>query len=176
MNYLYALAIFAAFLALGLFIARRKNMFEKRVDIALASGLSVWSDRMVDVAREVGTKPLSHAQLKAIDQALTNVYARAAERGYRRFLDHSVYTVVILKSELYKDIPVFRMPDGEYVVGAGYSMKERIFAVAECGDDQLQALTTAVENEAEHVLLYANDRDLFNKTKIHKDGEGHPLF
>lgn len=176
MNYLFAAAIFAAFIAVALFIAKRKTPFEKRVDIALASGLSVWTSRMVDVAREPGTQQLTSAHLEAIDQALTNVFARAAELGWRRYLDHASYTVVILKSETYKGIPVFRMPNGEYVVGAGYSMKKRIIAVAECDEQHLDELKLSVVNEAEHVLAYFNDRELYNRTTIHAEGEGHPIF
>ena len=176
MTLLLLIAAACVAVAIALYLVKRKNAFEKRVDLALSAGLARWSPRNVDVARERGTQPLTDEQLETIDQALTIVYERARARGYRRYLDHSVYTVVILKSEMYKGLPVFRMHTGEYVTGAGYDMDEHIIAVAECTPEQNSYLAQSVINEAEHVIAFHNDRELFEDTKVHEDGEGHPLF
>lgn len=173
---LILIIIAAALVPLAVYLwTRQKSELEKRVDRAMSDGLNRWSPRYADVARERDVAvTLEH--LTAIDTGLAEVFERARSKGYTRHLEQSLYTFVFLMGESFKGVNVFRMPDGDYVAGIVVDLDKRIIAIPEHKPDQTAELAQIVGYEAEHCILYANDRDLFERTKTHAPGEGHPIF
>lgn len=174
----FALAVLVAgIVALVVYLRRRKTPIEQRIDRALtAAGSGGYTPREVRVVQEAGTSLLTIEQLDAIDRGLQDVFDRAAVLGYRRCLEPSLYTIVILRGEAYKGVRVFRLSTGLAVAGICVDLDNRVVAVADHDPVQLDELARIVGYEAEHIVLYFNDPELFERTETHAPGEGHPLF
>lgn len=174
-----AIVIFLAVLApvlLVLLWVRRPNVLERRIKAALSSGRNAWSTCFVDVASEAGTCQLLNEQLDAIDTGLQFTFDKARTRGWTLALDFEGYTVVILKGEKYKGVNCIRMPNGEWVAGLVTDLAKQIIVIPEPSSGELEELARIIGYEAEHIIAFHNDRDLFERTETHETGEGHPIF
>ena len=130
--------------------------------------------------------------LRAIDVGFTNLFAVARRHGYRARLDYASYTVFIAKADRIKDStggysPDIAVPAGQYA-GSGYDQGGYVYAagmvlaynpsafiIAE-HDGNVTRISDIVRFEGEHIILYYNDRSLYEKTKDHSQGGGHPIL
>jgi hypothetical protein len=130
--------------------------------------------------------------LAAIDNGLTELFNIASRHGYRSRLDYSNYTVFIARADRTKDSSGAYSPDiavaagqyagsgydqGGYVYAAGMVMAFNpcVFIIAEHERD-LQRISNVVRYEGEHLILYHNDRALYERTADHSRGGGHPIL
>lgn len=130
--------------------------------------------------------------LRAIDTGFANLFAVARSHGYRARLDYSSYTVFIAKADRNKDStggysPDIAVPAGQYA-GSGYDQGGYVYAagmvlafnpsafiIAE-HERNVERISDIVRFEGEHIVLYYNDRSLYEKTKDHSRGGGHPIL
>ena len=130
--------------------------------------------------------------LRAIDSGLSELFAIAARRGYRQGLNYSDYTVFIGRADRQRDSAGAYSPDiavgaaqyggsvydkGGYVFAAGMvlSMAPGAFLVAEHERD-FGRIANVARYEGEHIILYHNDRQLYQRTYDHSRGGGHPIL
>jgi hypothetical protein len=130
--------------------------------------------------------------LSAIDNGLTELFNIASRHGYRNRLDYSNYTIFIARADRTKDSGGAYSPDiaigaaqyagsvydqGGYVYAAGMVMAYNpcAFIIAE-HDRDLQRISNVVRYEGEHLILYHNDRALYERTRDHSRGGGHPIL
>ena len=136
--------------------------------------------------------PPSAAMLGAIDRGFENLFAIAARHGYRSRLRHSDYTVYIARADRLRDSygnysPGFAVSAGQYA-GSDYDQGGYIYAagmviaynpsaflIAEHTRD-LNLVSEIVRYEGEHLVLYHNDRRLYQQTADHSRGGGHPIL
>ena len=137
------------------------------------------------------TQP-SASTLHAIDEGFTDLFNVARRHGYRARLEHTSYTVFIARADRSKDSSGQYSPDiavaaGQYA-GSGYDQGGYIYAagmvlaynpcafiIAEHGRD-FNRISNVVRYEGEHLILYHNDRSLYNRTADHSRGGGHPIL
>lgn len=130
--------------------------------------------------------------LRAIDTGFAELFQIARRHGYTRRLNYSDYTVFIGRADRTKDSqgsysPDVAVPAGQYA-GSGYdqggfvyaagmmlTVNPSAFLIAEHERD-LQRISNVVRYEGEHIVLYYNDRALYNKTADHSRGGGHPIL
>ncbi|MDX6696580.1 MAG: hypothetical protein QOF02_4183 [Blastocatellia bacterium] len=130
--------------------------------------------------------------LRAIDDGLTELFVVARRHGYRARLEHTAYTVYIARADRDKDSGGNYSPDiavaaGQYA-GSGYDQGGFIYAagmvlaynpcafiIAEHAHD-FQRISNVVRYEGEHLVLYYNDRQLYERTADHSRGGGHPIL
>jgi hypothetical protein len=130
--------------------------------------------------------------LDAIDRGFVDLFAVAARHGYqnrRRFED---YTVFIGRADRVKDSQGQYSPDvavpaqqyagtdydqGGFIYAAGMvlAFNPCAFVIAE-HDRDLGRVSNVVRFEGEHLILYYNDRALYEKTADHSRGGGHPIL
>jgi hypothetical protein len=132
------------------------------------------------------------SMLNAIDAGLTDLFAVARKHGYRSRLDYGWYTVFIGRPDRVKDgnnaySPDIAVPAGQYA-GSAYDQGGFIYAagmvlafdpcafvIAEHSTD-FGRVSNVVRFEGEHLVLYYNDRALYNSTADHSRGGGHPIL
>ena len=130
--------------------------------------------------------------LEAIDRGFADLFAVARRHGYRNHLNYGEYTVFVARPDRTKDSSGQYSPDlavaaGQYV-GSGYDQGGYIYAagmvlafnpsafiIAEHERDW-QRISNVVRFEGEHVVLYYNDRALYERTADHSRGGGHPIL
>lgn len=130
--------------------------------------------------------------LRAIDSGFANLFAVARKHGYRARLDFTSYTVFIARADRTKDStggysPDIAVPPGQYA-GSGYDQGGFVYAagmvlafnpsafiIAE-HESSIERVSNIVRFEGEHIILYYNDRSLYEKTKDHSQGGGHPIL
>ncbi|HEY0321962.1 MAG TPA: hypothetical protein VGC66_13465 [Pyrinomonadaceae bacterium] len=130
--------------------------------------------------------------MRAIDDGFTELFQIARRHGYTRRLNYTDYTVFIGSADRMKDSqgnysPDVAVPAGQYA-GSGYDQGGFIYAggmvltfdpsaflIAE-HDREWQRVSNVVRYEGEHLVLYYNDRALFNKTADHSTGGYHPIL
>jgi hypothetical protein len=130
--------------------------------------------------------------LRAIDDGFTELFQIARRHGYTRRLSYSDYTVFIGRADRLKDSqgnysPDVAVPAGQYA-GSGYDQGGFVYAggmvltfnpsaflIAE-HDREWQRVSNVVRYEGEHLVLYFNDRPLFEKTADHSKGGYHPIL
>lgn len=130
--------------------------------------------------------------LRAIDDGFAELFQIARRHGYTRRLNYSDYTVFIGRADRMKDSqgnysPDVAVPAGQYA-GSGYDQGGFIYAagmvltfnpsaflIAE-HDRNWQRISNVVRYEGEHLVLYYNDRPLFEKTADHSKGGFHPIL
>jgi hypothetical protein len=130
--------------------------------------------------------------LRSIDDGLTELFRVARRHGYTSHLDYSYYTIFIARADRTKDSQGAYSPDiavaaGQYA-GSGYDQGGYIYAagmvlafnpcafiIAEHERD-LGRVSNVVRYEGEHLILYYNDRALYEKTADHSRGGGHPIL
>ncbi len=143
-------------------------------------------------ARIYAVNEPNSAMLDAIDDGLTELFRVAKKHKYKTRLKYSDYTIFIAKADRTKDInkkysPDIAVPAGQYA-GSVYDQGGFIYAAgmvlaynpcafvfAEHTKD-LQRVSDVVRYEGEHLVLYHNDRQLYNETADHSQGGGHPIL
>jgi len=130
--------------------------------------------------------------MRAIDSGLTELFAVARRKGYRQRLNYSDYTVFIGRADRNRDSAGAYSPDiavgaaqyrgsvydqGGYVFAAGMvlSMEPGAFLIAE-HDRDFGRIANVARYEGEHIVLYHNDRRLYQQTYDHSRGGGHPIL
>ena len=143
-------------------------------------------------ARVYSVKKPSSKMLKAIDDGLTQLFTIARKHKYSKRLNYSDYTIFIAKADRTKDRTKQYSPDiavsaaqyagsiydqGGYIYAAGMvvAFNPCAFIIAEHTKD-FQRVSNVVSYEGEHIVLYHNDRQLYNKTADHSKGGGHPIL
>jgi hypothetical protein len=130
--------------------------------------------------------------LDAIDRGFYELFAVAQRRGYRNRLSFGDYTVFIGRADRTKDSSGQYSPDiavpaqqyaggyydqGGFIYAAGMvlAFNPSAFVIAE-HDRDLGRISNVVRYEGEHIILYYNDRGLYEKTADHSRGGGHPIL
>ena len=130
--------------------------------------------------------------LDAIDRGLTELFAVARRHGYRNHLSFSDYTVFIARPDRTTDSARHYSPDiavgagqyagsdydqGGFIYAAGMvlAFNPSAFIIAE-HDRDWQRISNVVRYEGEHLVLYYNDRPLYERTADHSRGGGHPIL
>lgn len=134
----------------------------------------------------------SDEMLRAIDSGFTELFAIARRHRYDKRLNYSDYTIFIARADRTKDSqgaysPDLAVPAGQYAgsyfdqggfiyaAGMVLALKPSAFIIAEHQRD-LQRVSNVVSYEGEHLVLYYNDRPLYEKTADHLTGGYHPLL
>lgn len=130
--------------------------------------------------------------LDAIDRGFADLFAVARRHGYRNRLNFGDYTVFVARPDRTKDSSGQYSPDialaaGQYA-GSGYDQGGYIYAagmvlafnpsafiIAE-HDRNWQRISNVVRFEGEHLVLYYNDRGLYERTADHSRGGAHPIL
>jgi hypothetical protein len=143
-------------------------------------------------ARVVARTTPSPETLRAIDDGLAELFNVARRHGYTARLDYSYYTIFIARADRTKDSQGSYSPDiavpagqyagsyydqGGYVYAAGMVLAYNpcAFIIAEHEKD-FGRIANVVRYEGEHLVLYYNDRALYEKTADHSKGGGHPIL
>jgi hypothetical protein len=143
-------------------------------------------------ARVYSVSQPNSKMLNAIDQGLADLFAIAQKNKYQKRLNYSDYTIFIAKADRTKDINKNYSPDiavgaaqysgsvydqGGFVYAAGMvlAFNPCAFVFAE-HTEGFQRVSDIVRFEGEHLVLYHNNRKLYNKTADHSQGGGHPIL
>ncbi|MEA2204815.1 MAG: hypothetical protein QOE77_1591 [Blastocatellia bacterium] len=130
--------------------------------------------------------------LQAIDQGFGELFAVASRHRYRARLNYSDYTVFIGRPDRTKDSGGRYSPDiavgagqyagsdydqGGFVYAAGMVLayNPSAFVIAE-HDRDFGRIANVVRYEGEHLILYYNNRALYEKTADHSRGGSHPIL
>ena len=130
--------------------------------------------------------------LNAVDNGLKNLFDVARKNGYKRNLNYSSYTIFIARPDRTKDSSGQYSPGiainaaqyagsvydkGGYIYAAGMVLgyNPAAFVIAE-HTGNLQGISDIVRFEGEHIVLYHNNRRLYNQTADHSQGGGHPIL
>ncbi len=130
--------------------------------------------------------------LVAIDRGFAELFAVAQRHGYRNRLRFDDYTVFIGRADRTKDSSGQYSPDiavparqyagryydqGGFIYAAGMvlAFNPCAFIIAE-HDRDLGRVSNVVRYEGEHLILYYNDRALYERTADHSRGGGHPIL
>ena len=130
--------------------------------------------------------------INAIDRGLSDLFAIAKKHRYSKRLNYSDYTIFIGKADRTKDANGNYSPDiavnagqyagsvydkGGYVYAAGMVIgyNPNAFLIGE-HTKNFQRVSDVVRYEGEHLVLYHNDRRLYNQTADHSQGGGHPIL
>ncbi len=143
-------------------------------------------------ARVYAVRQPDKQMLDAIDQGLTDLFATAQKYKYQKRLNYSDYTIFIAQADRTQDSRKNYSPDiavgaaqyagsvydqGGFVYAAGMVLAYNpcAFVFAE-HIRSFQRVSEIVRFEGEHLVLYHNDRKLYNKTADHSQGGGHPIL
>jgi hypothetical protein len=130
--------------------------------------------------------------LDAIDSGLADLFAIAEKHKYSKRTKYSDYNIFIAKADRKKDSYKNYSPDiavsaGQYA-GSDYDQGGFIYAAGmvlaytPCAfviaehDKDFQRVSDVVRFEGEHIILYHNDRKLYNETADHSKSGGHPIL
>ena len=130
--------------------------------------------------------------LDAIDRGFAELFAVAQRHGYRTRLRFADYTVFIGRADRTRDSSGQYSPDiavpaqqyagsdydqGGFIYAAGMvlAFNPCAFVIAE-HDRDLGRVSNVVRYEGEHLILYYNDRALYERTADHSRGGGHPIL
>ena len=164
----------------------------------IARAEQITGDRFpVTTSTPMGVKVLavnrpSKDVLSAIDRGFSDLFAVARRHGYTRRTSFSNYVVFIARSDRTRDSsgqysPDIAVPAGQYA-GSDYDKGGFIYAAgmvlaynpsafvfAEHEHD-FSRISNVVRYEGEHIILYYNDRALYEKTADHSRGGSHPIL
>jgi hypothetical protein len=164
-------------------VSRAENISGDRFTVQATTPRGV---RVISVARPRAD------MLRAIDDGFTALFTAAQRNGYRNRLNYGAYTVFIARPDRSKSASGEYSPDlavaaGQYA-GSGYDQGGYIYAagmvlaydpsafiIAE-HDGNLQRVKDIVRYEGEHIILYFNNRALYQQTADHSQGGGHPIL
>lgn len=123
--------------------------------------------------------------ISAIQSGLNRAFEKARCNGYTRNLSIGSYNIRTVEGELRNGLVVFRVENSSYA-NTEYDQGGFIYVTGQFRppntivvpkySDNFNQLSTAIEYEAEHKILYDNDKAKYERTKFHGVGEGHPLF
>jgi hypothetical protein len=134
----------------------------------------------------------SRELINAIDSGFVELFAVAQRHGYHNRMRFEDYTVFIARPDRTKDRQGQYSPDiavpaqqyagtdydqGGFIYAAGMvlAFNPCAFVIAE-HDRDLSRVSNVVRFEGEHLILYYNDRALYQKTADHSRGGGHPIL
>ena len=137
-------------------------------------------------------KKPSANMLNSIDKGFNELIQIAKKNKYRRNLNYSDYTIFIANADRTKNANGQYSPDiavgsaqysgtkydkGGYIYAAGMviSFSPSAFLLAE-HKQNFERVSEIVRYEGEHLVLYHNNRNLFNETADHSKGGGHPIL
>jgi len=143
-------------------------------------------------ARVYAVRQPSLKMLNAIDKGLADLFSTAQKNRYRKRLSYADYTIFIAKADRTQDGNKSYSPDiavgaaqyagsvydqGGFIYAAGMVLAYNpcAFVFAE-HTKNFERVSDVVRFEGEHLVLYHNDRRLFNKTADHSQGGGHPIL
>ena len=143
-------------------------------------------------ARVVAVRSPNAQTLNAIDAGLAELFAVARRHGYSARTNYADYTIFIGRADRTRDSAGAYSPDvaigaaqyagsvydkGGYVYAAGVvlSFNPPAFAIAEHERD-FRRVSDVARYEGEHIILYHNDRRLYQQTYDHSRGGGHPIL
>jgi hypothetical protein len=149
----------------------------------------------VNSPRGVSVLPVnrpSEEMRRAIDQGFADLFTVAAKHGYRTHVNFADYTVFIARADRTKDSagnysPDIAVPAGQYA-GSGYDQGGFIYAAGMVlannpsafvfaeHTGSLNRVSDVVRYEGEHIVLFFNDRRLYQQTADHSRGGGHPIL
>ena len=152
-----------------------------------------FSTKTAKGAKVYAYRKVSPAVLRAIDDGLNNLFAIARKHDYYSHLNYSDYTVYIVRPDREKNSdgnysPAFAIAPaqyagsiydkGGYIYAAGMviSNSPSAFLIVEYNEQNLNGISDIVRYEGEHLILYFNDRQLYNQTADHSKGGGHPIL
>ena len=150
---------------------------------------ATWTPRGVNVLARTMPRPET---LNAIDRGFAELFAVAQRHGYRNRLSFGDYTVFIGRADRTRDSSGQYSPDiavpaqqyaggyydqGGFIYAAGMvlAFNPSAFVIAE-HDRDLGRVSNVVRYEGEHIILYFNDRALYERTADHSRGGGHPIL
>lgn len=192
---LFLISLFSVLLTFGISTARAQSGVDPRV-VARARQITGddfrVSTRTPRGARVVAITMPRPEVLRAIDDGLTDLFNVARRHGYTNRLDYSYYIIFIARADRTKDSQGNYSPDiaiaagqyagsyydqGGYIYAAGMVMAFNpcAFIIAEHERD-FGRISNVVRYEGEHLVLYYNDRALYEKTADHSKGGGHPIL
>ena len=189
---LYALALVLSFYSL----TPAQNRGGDRAVVAAAERVS--GDRFTYVsqtprgARIYAVRRPSAQMIAAIDRGLTDLFAVARKYRYGNRLNYSDYVIFIARPDRQKNYEGNYSPDiavgaaqyagtiydkGGYIYAAGMVIGYNpcAFVIGEHARD-FNRVADVVRFEGEHLVLYHNDRRLYNQTADHSQGGGHPIL
>jgi len=130
--------------------------------------------------------------LNAIDRGLADLFAVAQRHGYRNRMRFDDYTIFIGRADRTKDskgqyspdiaVPAQQYAGGDYDQGGFIYAAGMVLAFNPCAfviaehDRDLGRVSNVVRFEGEHLILYYNDRALYERTADHSRGGGHPIL
>ncbi len=134
----------------------------------------------------------SAQMIEAIDKGLSDLFAVARKNNYTQRLNYSDYTIFIANPDRLKDINNQYSPDiavgaaqyagsiydkGGYIYAAGMVLAYNpcAFIIGE-HTRNFERVSEVARYEGEHLILYHNDRHLYNRTADHSKGSGHPIL
>ncbi|HVF42666.1 MAG TPA: hypothetical protein VM936_06635 [Pyrinomonadaceae bacterium] len=143
-------------------------------------------------ARVVAVRSPNAQTLNAIDSGLAELFAVARRHGYSARTNYADYTIFIGRADRTRDSSGAYSPDvaigaaqyagsvydkGGYVFAAGMvlSMEPGAFLIAE-HDRDFGRISNVARYEGEHIILYHNDRRLYQQTYDHSRGGSHPIL
>lgn len=128
----------------------------------------------------------------AIEDGLVRAFRKAECAGYTLGLNPEGYTIIFLKGVRdARGNPAFSIPAGDYrgtewdqgngtMLAAGqvitFDPGHASIAIPAHRPADYDNLARIIEYEAEHVILWHNDRAKYELTKFHAPGTGHPLI
>lgn len=138
-------------------------------------------------------RKINSATLKAIDRGLDTLFSIARKYNYNSHLNYSEYTIYIARPDRLKNAdgnysPAFAITPAQYagsiydkggyiyVAGMVISDNPSAFLIVEYSVQNLQSVSDIVRYEGEHLILYFNDRRLYNQTADHSKGGRHPIL
>lgn len=196
MNKFKFLSITLLLLALSVFSTEVTAQENNRALINKAQSVSGdrfnFSVRTPRGARVYAVNQPNARTLSAIDSGLQNLFAIARKNGYNRNLTYSDYTIFIARADRTRDSAGNYSPGiavgaaqyagseydkGGYIYAAGMVLgfNPAAFVIAE-HTGNTQGIMDIVRYEGEHIVLYHNDRRLYNRTADHSRGGGHPIL
>ncbi len=196
MNRLKFLSFIVLLLALTAFSIEIKAQGNNRALINKAQSISgdrfSFSARTPRGARIYAVSQPNAGTLRAIDNGLQSLFAIARKNSFSRNLNYSDYTIFIAKADRTRDSagnysPAFAVgaaqyagsvyDKGGYIYAAGMVLgfNPAAFVIAE-HTGNLQGISDIVRFEGEHIVLYHNNRRLYNQTADHSQGGGHPIL
>lgn len=139
-----------------------------------------------------GVKNPSSQMIGAIDKGLTDLFAIAKKNKYKKRLKYSDYVIFIANPDRQKNYDGNYSPDiavaakqyagtiydkGGYIYAAGMVIGYNpcAFIIGEHTKD-FDRVSDVVRFEGEHIVLYHNDRKLYDETADHSKGGSHPIL
>lgn len=144
-------------------------------------------------ARVYSYKKVTQVTLKAIDNGLDALFAIARKHNYFSHLNYADYAVYIARADRQKNAdgnysPAIAIAPNQYagsvydqggfiyVAGMVIADNPSAFLIVDYNEKNLNQTSDIVRYEGEHIILYFNDRRLFNQTADHSKGGGHPIL